>query len=133
MRHRVSWQDLDMTQRVSEAAMMGFVENCGMGVIAAHGWPSERMVAAGFAIILRRHAAVFPIPAQLGDDLEIATWVSDVKRISATRHYTIRRVTDAVLLARVDTLGVWVDVASGRPIRIPAEFSNDFAPNVSAG
>ncbi len=130
-RHGVSWQDLDLTRRVSEATMLGFAEDCGMGVIAAHGWPPERMAAEGFAIILRRHDAVFATPACLGEELKIATWVSDVKRISATRHYTIRRVADGMLLARIDTLGVWVDFATGRPIRIPADFARDFAPNVS--
>jgi acyl-CoA thioesterase FadM len=102
-----------------------------MGVIVAHGWPPERMAAEGFAIILRQHDAAFSIPAQLGEELEIATWVSNVRRVSATRHYTLRRVADGELLARIDTLGVWVDLVAGRPIRIPADFMRDFTPNVS--
>ena len=130
-RHIVSWQDLDLTRRVSETTLLGFAEDCGMGVIAAHGWPPERMAADGFAIILRRHDAVFATPACLGEEVEIATWVSDVRRISAMRHYTIRRIANGMLLARIDTLGVWVDLATGRPIRVPADFARDFMPNVA--
>lgn len=130
IRHRVTWHDLDVTRCVSEATMLGFADRCGLGVITAHGWPPERMVGEGFAIILRRREAAFPVPAQLGDDLEIATWVTDVKRVSAMRHYAIRRVADGVLLARTDTLGVWVDLATARPIRIPTQFLKDFASNV---
>jgi acyl-CoA thioesterase FadM len=37
------------------------------------------------------------------------------------------------LLARIDSLGVWIDLATGRPIRIPAEFIADFAPNLVSG
>ena len=88
------------------------------------------MAAQAFAIILRRHRIENLASAALDDELEIATWVSDVKRASATRHYTIRRVTDGALLTRVDTLGVWVDLTSGRPIRIPSDFLADFTPNL---
>ena len=132
VRHRVTWSDLDMTRHVGDATLLEYVEACGFGVIAAHGWPAARMAAQGFAIILRRHQIENLAPAALDDELEIATWASDVKRVTATRHYTIRRVTDGTLLTRVDTLGVWVDLTSGRPIRIPPDFLADFAPNLVA-
>lgn len=129
--HRsVGWQDLDMTQRVNDATLLGFIEACSMAVIAAHGWPAARMAAEGFAIILRRHSVQHFIPPALGDELVIATWASDVKRVSAVRHYTIHRSRDGALLSRVDTLGVWVDLATGRPIRIPPQLLADFAPNL---
>ena len=130
VRHRVTWGDLDMSRQVGDATLLSYVETCGFGVIAAHHWPAARMVAQGFAIILRRHQIENLASAALDDELEIATWVSNVQRASATRHYTIRRVADGTLLTRVDTLGVWVDLMSGRPIRIPPDFLADFAPNL---
>jgi acyl-CoA thioester hydrolase len=130
MRHRVTWNELDVTRHVGDAKLLEYVEACGFGVIAAHGWPPERMAAQGFAILLRRHQIENLASAALDDELEIATWASDVKRVTSTRHYTIRRVTDGTLLTRVDTLGVWVDLTSGRPIRIPPDFLADFAPNL---
>jgi acyl-CoA thioesterase FadM len=33
-------------------------------------------------------------------------------------------------LARAHVLWVWVDLATGRPIRIPASFVDDFAANI---
>jgi acyl-CoA thioester hydrolase len=130
MRRRVAWGDLDMARHVGDATLLEYVEACGFGVVAAHGWPPERMAAQGFAILLRRHQIENLASAALDDELEIATWASDVKRVTSTRHYTIRRVTDGTLLTRVDTLGVWVDLTSGRPIRIPPDFLADFAPNL---
>jgi acyl-CoA thioesterase FadM len=53
-----------------------------------------------------------------------------VRSASATRHYTITRPTDDLLLARVLTVWVWVDIETGQPIRIPAHFIADFAPNI---
>jgi acyl-CoA thioester hydrolase len=131
-RRRVAWHDLDSAQIVNNPVYLEYVEEAGFQCIAAHGWPVTRMTAEGFAILLRRHSIQYLLPAVLGDELEIATWASGVKRSTATRHYTVTRVSDGALLCRVDSLGVWVDLAAGRPIRIPAGFMDDFAPNLSA-
>ena len=130
MRRRVTWQDLAAGRRVDDATYLAMIEECGMGVIEAHGWPAARMAAEGFAIILRRHQVEFLRPAHLDDELELATWASDMQRATATRHYVIRRPKDGALLVRTHTLGVWVNLETGRPMRIPAHFITDFAPNI---
>ena len=68
----------------------------------------------------------------MGDELEIATWVSEMKRASAVRHYTVTRVADQTLIAKSHSLYAWVDVHNGRPARILPEFLNDFASNIAA-
>jgi acyl-CoA thioesterase FadM len=45
----------------------------------------------------------------------------------------MQRAHDDKLVARVQTVYVWVDIATGRPIRIPAQFLADFAPNIVDG
>jgi acyl-CoA thioester hydrolase len=130
LRRRVLWNDLDLSRRVSDAALLSFTDACGMEVIATHGWPAERMAAAGFAVILRSHAAEFYERPVLGDEIVISTWASGVRRVSALRHYIITRARDGSSLARIDTLGVWVELATGRPIPIPAGFMDSFANNV---
>lgn len=130
-RRRVIWQDLDLEKHVNNAVYLAYLEDCGMQVIAAHGWPVQRMIAAGFAIILRKHQIQYLKPALLDDNLELATWAAGIKRSTATRHYTIRRENTGELLVQVHTLGVWINLATGRPIRIPADFIADFAPNIA--
>jgi acyl-CoA thioester hydrolase len=93
----------------------------------------SRVQVEGFAIVARRHRIQYRQPAVLDDELELATWISDVKRATVVRHYTVTRVSDGVLLARAHTLWVWVDLKTGRPIRIPSAFLADFAPNIAAG
>ena len=89
VRRRIIWNDLDLSRRVSDAALLSFTDACGMEVVAAHGWPAERMAAQGFAIILRSHAAEFIERPTLGDEIQLSTWASDVRRVSGVRHYTI--------------------------------------------
>ena len=64
------------------------------------------------------------------DELELATWVSDVKRATAVRHYTVTRVSDGALLARARTLLAWVNTETEQPIHIPNAFLADFGPNI---
>jgi acyl-CoA thioester hydrolase len=129
----VVWRDIDDAKIVNNPFTLEYIEECGFQAVAAHGWPVERMSAAGFAIFIRRHQIQYQQPARLDDELEIATWASEVRRSTAIRHYTLHRLGDGDLVARVHSLGVWIDLATGRPVRIPAEFIADFAPNLVSG
>ena len=126
----VAWHDLDAVQHVNNANYPKYTEECGMQVIAAHGWPISRMISEGFAIFVRRHQIQYLQPAVLGDDLLISTWVSNVRRSTATRHYLIQRKSDQSNLALIHTNSVWVDLKTGRPIRIPETLLSDFAANI---
>ena len=132
MRRTVAWEELDMRGCVNEGVYLDYAGDCGIRVVAAHGWPVARMTAAGFAIILRRHQIEYLAPAFLDDELEISTWAAHIRRSTAMRYYTITRLADDRLLARVHTYAVWLDLATGRPIRIPSHFMDDFAPNLAA-
>jgi acyl-CoA thioester hydrolase len=101
-----------------------------MQVIAAHGWPITRMLDEGHAILIRRHQIQYKQPALLNDDLVITTWISNVRRSTATRHYHIMRKSDDAMIAIVHSLGVWVDLTSGRPLRFPENFLENFTPNM---
>ena len=124
------WQDIGPAGHVNNANYLSYVSDCGMQVAAAFGWPAPRMATEGFAIVVRQHRIEYRQPALLDDELEVTTWVSDVKRATAFRHYTITRVSDGALLAQVRTLYVWINLDTGQPIRIPARFLADFGPNI---
>jgi len=125
-----AWHDLDSMQHVNNANYLKYTEECGMQAIAAHGWPISRMIDEGFAIFIRRQQIQYLQPAQLGDELIISTWVSNVRRSSASRHYVIQRKSDQANLAVVHSKGVWVDLKTGQPIRIPESLLSDFAANI---
>ena len=84
----------------------------------------------GFAILIRKHQIQYVKPALFDDEIEIISYAFDLKRASATRYYAITRVSDGALLAQVHSVGVWVDLKTGRPIRIPDAFLADFAANI---
>jgi acyl-CoA thioester hydrolase len=131
---RVSWSDLDPAGHVNNARYLNFLEDCAIGDARSRGWPIARMLGeGGFAIVARRYRIEYQQPAHLDDELEVATWISDVRRASAVRHYTVRRAEDGELLARARALWAWVDPVSGRPLRIPEGFIADFSANIVPG
>lgn len=131
LRSRVEWRDIDGLHHVNNASYLSYVEECNIQAAAAHGWPASRILEEGIGIVARRYRIEYLLPAVMGDEIEVTTFVSDVRRSTAVRHNTISRVSDGALLARVYTLWVWVDLATGRPMRIPAHFLADFRPNIA--
>ena len=131
VQRRVAWQDIDSAGHVNNAVYLAYAEDAGVRIAAARGWPMTRMMQQGFGIIARRHQIEYREPGVLDDELEVSTWLGDVKRATAMRYYAIRRVSDGALLARVQTLWVWVDLATRRPMRVPAQFMDSFADNIT--
>jgi acyl-CoA thioester hydrolase len=133
VRRRVEWRDIDSAWHVNNAAYLNFIEDCGIQVANAFGWPLARWEAEGFAVVARRHHIVYLQPAALDDELTVTTFVVDFQRATATRCFLIRQAGSGDMVAQARTLWVWLDARTSRPIRIPAQFAADFAPNIAAG
>jgi acyl-CoA thioester hydrolase len=131
MRRRVEWHDIDTMLHVNNTSYMVYAGECGFQAIAHFGWPWRRMLAEGFAIYIRRAWLQYLQPALPDDELEITTWIYDVRRVTAVRHYQIHRVSDRALLAQVNTTGVWVNLENHQPVRIPDAMRKDFETNIA--
>jgi YbgC/YbaW family acyl-CoA thioester hydrolase len=127
---RVMWSDIDGEQHVNNTRYLDYAADIAFEVSDAYGWSLERVRAAGFVIIAREQQIEYKQSAVLGDELEISTYVYDVKRVSGTRFFSISRVSDGALLAQVRSSLVAVHPETGKPTRIPAQFVEDCAPNI---
>ncbi|MEZ4668932.1 MAG: thioesterase family protein [Anaerolineae bacterium] len=128
-RRRVEWRDIDTAGHVNNAVYFNYIEDCAMQAAVAHGWPLSRARAEGFAPIARQHHITYHNPALLDDEIEISTFVALHGKATADRFYNITRVSDGLRLAQAVTRWVWVDLKTGRPIRIPADYAADFVPS----
>jgi acyl-CoA thioester hydrolase len=131
IRRQVEWRDIDQAQHVNNANYLAYIEDCNAQVAIAHQWPLERLLGQEIGIVARRYRIEYREPAFMGDELEISTFVAEPKRSTAVRHYTIQRNFDNILLARAHVLWVFIDLATGRPRRIPPEFIKDFRENIA--
>ncbi len=69
----------------------------------------------------REHRIEYLLPAFLGEEIEVRTWLSEIKRVRAHRRYEFIRKSDGKVIAKGETNWVYVDAKTGKPIAIPAE------------
>lgn len=130
LRQKVEWGDIDPMNHVNNAAYVTYMDNAAFEIGRVFGWPAERYLAEGSGVHVHSHHIEYRQAAVMDDELEIATWVSDLRRVSATRHYAIRRVADGELLVQASSKVAWVNLQTGRPSAIPEHFIADFAANI---
>lgn len=127
---RVEWRDVDTMGHLNNSTYFNYIDDCSVQVGSHFGWSMEKIQAHQFAVIARRQHIEYLQPLKLDDELAVATWVSDVKRATAIRHYSFTRSDDGSPVARARVLWVWVDLETMRPIRIPTDFLESFEGNI---
>ena len=76
---------------------------------------------------VREHRIEYLLPAFANEEIEIRTWVENVRRVRSLRKYEFVRKLDGKLLVRGETDWVFVDAKTGRPLPIPEVVSKIFA------
>jgi acyl-CoA thioester hydrolase len=69
----------------------------------------------------REHRIEYLAPAYLGDEIEVRTWASEMKRVRALRKYEFIRKANGKVIAKGETQWIFVELTTGRPIAIPPE------------
>ncbi len=81
----------------------------------------QAMEGAGATWVARSHKIEYLKPAFSGEEVMALTWVVNFRRVRTLRCYRFLRESDNAILAEGETDWVFVDVANGRPRRIPDE------------
>ncbi len=68
-------------------------------------------------------------PVRYPDELTITTWLSDTQKVRTHREYLARNVQTNEIVARARAHWVHLDAKTLRPLRLPAELFEKFAPN----
>lgn len=87
------------------------------------------MQLIGATWVVREHRIEYFLPAFAGEEIEIRTWVENVRRVRSLRRYEFMRTSDGKTLVKGETDWVFVDVKTGAPRAIPGEVSNVFTVN----
>lgn len=126
-RRRVEWRDIDPAQHVNNSVYLAYSEDCAVEASTACGWPPTRMRDEGFAIEIVRCRIEYRIPAVLGDELHIATWLSQASTSGARRHFEIARQGAALSRAFADIRCVDPATRAARPF--PDAYRTALAPS----
>jgi acyl-CoA thioester hydrolase len=77
--------------------------------------------------VVREHKVEYFMPAFENEEIEIKTWVEDIRRVRSLRKYEFTRKNDGKVLVKGETDWVFVDAKTGRPLAIPESVSSVFA------
>jgi acyl-CoA thioester hydrolase len=76
--------------------------------------------------VIRSHYIEYIRPAFAGDELMVATWVAGMESSTSPRKYRFVRVRDGKTIVEAETLWVYCDTTTGRPLPITAEIRDAF-------
>ncbi|MBN1266668.1 MAG: acyl-[acyl-carrier-protein] thioesterase [Anaerolineales bacterium] len=127
----VGWCDISQEQVIYNARYMDTMVNAAMQAGNTYGWTWERLHREDFVFVAKKQWLAYHASAHLNDQIEVTTWLAQVRRSTALRQYRIHRISDGMLLAEGNTLFVTIDMHSGRPVRIPERFKQDLAAHIS--
>lgn len=117
---------IDVNGHVSNLAYLQWMQDGAIAHSAAQGWPLERYLAIGAGWVVRSHFIEYLLPAFEGERLRLVTWVAGVHRHRSSREFRFWRERDRQVIARAETVWVFVDAATGRPTQVPPELASAF-------
>jgi len=124
-RRTVEAREIDELGHVNNLRYLEWMLAAAVDHSNAVGWPAERYAALGHAWVVRSHAIEYLRPAFAADEVVVRTWVSEMGKVSSRRKYAILRA-DGLLLARAETLWVFVDRQRHTLDRVPAQLQAAF-------
>ena len=77
--------------------------------------------------VVREHKIEYLLPAFAGEEIEISTWVENIRRVRSLRKYEFARKADGKILVRGETDWVFIDVTTGRPQAVPEAVAKIFS------
>ncbi len=76
--------------------------------------------------VVREHKIEYFLPAFDGEEIEIRTWVENIRRVRSLRKYEFLRKSNNKLLVKGETDWVFVNVKTGMPQAVPSEVMKVF-------
>jgi acyl-CoA thioester hydrolase len=116
---------IDENGHVNNVAYVQWMQDIAVEHYEAIGGVNP-MQLVGATWVVREHRVEYLLPAFENEEIEIRTWVENVRRVRSLRKYEFVRRSDGKILVRGETDWVFVDVKTGAPRAIPAEVSRVF-------
>jgi acyl-CoA thioester hydrolase len=127
-RFRVRHYELDSFGHVNNAVYVNYMQEAAIEASADAGFGPDWYARHGAHWVIRRLSIRYLLPAGYADELEVKTWISEVRRATSTREYEITRTRDGARVARARVQWVYLDSTTGRLARLPPEIGEAFAP-----
>jgi acyl-CoA thioester hydrolase len=127
-RFRVRHDELDSFGHLNNAVCVKYMQEAAIRASADAGFGLSWYAKRHAAWVVRRLEIRYYLQVLYGDELEVATWISECGRSTCTREYDVTRASDGERVARGRALWVYIDAHKGRPLRLPEEVKAALSP-----
>lgn len=76
--------------------------------------------------VVRKHSVEYFLQAFEGEEIEVRTWVENLRKVRSLRIYEFARKSDGKIIVKGETDWVFMDMKTGRPKAIPVEVERVF-------
>lgn len=119
----VQSEDIDGLGHANNAVYVSWLERCAWRHSQSLGLDLAEYRRLDRAMAVLRHEIDYLASAYEDDQLQLATWIVESdQRLKMTRHFQLKRPADDLTLLRAQTTFVCIELSSGKPKRMPAEF-----------
>lgn len=124
---QVGSADIDGLNHCNNVSYLRWLEQAAWEHSIALGLDLAAYQRLDRAMVVRRHELDYLGAAYLNDGLIVGTWLAENDgKLNLHRRYQIFRAADGALLIRARTHFVCIQLSTGRPKRMPAEFSQGY-------
>ncbi len=122
---------IDMLGHASNIQYLQWIQDVAVAHSAAVGLDMGGYTKLGAVFVVRRHEVDYLRSVVRGDQLELRTWIDSVSAAKCQRATEVVRlassVTERIIVARAMTTWGYIELATGRPTRIPDSVRVAFA------
>jgi len=119
-------ESIDANRHVNNLVYLKWMQDLATGHSSDRGWTFSRYQETRCTWVIRSHTIEYIRPSFEGELLIHATWIHDFGVNQSKRKYLFLRDSDRKVIARAETLWVFIDLETGKPASIPPEFKSDF-------
>ena len=118
--------DIDENEHANNQCYLRWMNEAAIAHSSENGWTTQRYLDLGASWFARKHTIEYLSPSFEGDKLVVRTGVADWYSFRSTRVYRIVRISDNKVIAKAETLWVFVNLSTGKPTKLPKEVSEAF-------
>jgi acyl-CoA thioester hydrolase len=120
---QVKSYDVDFVGYVHNIVYFRWLEDLRTALMKPY-YPIERCIAEGNSPIITQTSIDYKKPLKLGDEFTGRVWISDLTELRWTVMHELTH--KSVLAATAKQRGIFINLATFRPISIPAEFMSKY-------
>ena len=124
----VAEAEVDRLGHANNVAYLRWCEGAGWEHAASVGCAFEQWQALGRAMATHRASLEYRAPCFAGEEISVGVWmVGNDGRLRAARRFQVVRPADGATLFRAEIVYACIDLATGRPRRMPEAFRRAYA------